>query len=869
MNSIRSHLVVILLMLLGQPLTAQTVWRGEVTEKVSGDKVGGAMLFLIDGESNRSLAVTQSDDEGRFEFRSKATIAEGHPVVVRGTLVGYLAYKERLVYRSGVSLKLQMEATSYELREVKIEAPAVREVGDTIIYRASAFAQKQDKTISQVIARMPGLEVVGGGQIRYEGKAINKFYIEQMDLLGRRYSIASNSLRPEDVASVEVYRNHEPIRMLTKESLSDRAALNIRLTEQAKGRWLAWAAAGVGVSPFLYDFDGRLMRLLSTSQGIYLAKANDTGRDMTAELRDHELSMSRRQHFSLNELAALDFYQSMSEVLKNSPMGRRARFNHSHVLSGNHLFKVGEHRFLRFNATYLDELTSSSRSETIAYSLPDRAEEILSSQQSYRLRVQKMTLGGEYEYNGDLSYFVNKSKMEYQTGHSQDQLQQDKGAYQQTLSLPYLKIENSTEWLFRISRTLLKLENSAKYLSRHQSIEISLPLSQAIESSLYDNSLSIGTKWQWGFHQFSNRIQWDIQYHDVALKSSWVNDEKPMHAGFLSNSFTYSPEYSWRDGGWYIFALLPATYYLFKYPRAESDLFRVAPTVKVSHYWDNNLKVDGMYRWYHNIVGAASQFPGLRVRDSRRLTESHPDPYLGSTHYANLGLTYTVPVSGTSILADTHYSRSRRRYTSSTLLEEGYIVMRQIPQLSYGANIGAMLRASQTFWKANLMLTLHTTYDRDWIQLFIQNELSHIITDSYLGRVEVSYQPIPELKIEYEGSLSGSQTTQTEGALSRLPQVYQQQHKGSLLWWVTNGWSATLSAVHHQVSTLQVGAKSQATFVDIASKYYGKKVEVELRLSNITNQRCHEAVTIVEPHIVRTFTPLRPFEVMLTFTLNH
>lgn len=178
-------IVTTILLLWGLPLSAQSVLRGEVTDMESGNGVAGAMLFLIDGESNRSLAVTQSGDDGRFEFKCHKTIAEGHPIIIRATLIGYLAYKERFSYQSGVPLKIQLEPTSYQLKEVKIKAPAVREVGDTIIYRTSAFAQKQDKTLSQVIERMPGLEVVGGGQIRFEGKAINKFYIEQMDLLNR------------------------------------------------------------------------------------------------------------------------------------------------------------------------------------------------------------------------------------------------------------------------------------------------------------------------------------------------------------------------------------------------------------------------------------------------------------------------------------------------------------------------------------------------------------------------------------------------------------------------------------------------------------------------------------------------------------
>lgn len=42
------------------------------------------------------------------------------------------------------------------------------------------------------------------GQISYQGTAINKFYIEGMDLLGGKYNIATNNISNDDVGSVEI-----------------------------------------------------------------------------------------------------------------------------------------------------------------------------------------------------------------------------------------------------------------------------------------------------------------------------------------------------------------------------------------------------------------------------------------------------------------------------------------------------------------------------------------------------------------------------------------------------------------------------------------------------------------------------------------
>lgn len=63
-------------------------------------------------------------------------------------------------------------------------ADRIREQGDTIIYNVGSFAQQQDRSIGDVLKRMPGIDVANHGKIQYQGEDINKFYIEGSDLLG-------------------------------------------------------------------------------------------------------------------------------------------------------------------------------------------------------------------------------------------------------------------------------------------------------------------------------------------------------------------------------------------------------------------------------------------------------------------------------------------------------------------------------------------------------------------------------------------------------------------------------------------------------------------------------------------------------------
>ena len=116
-----------------------------------------------------------------------------------------------------------------------MKAKPVRLSGDTIKYLLNTYAKPEDRTLADVLSRVPGFEVnKENGAIRYEGKSISNFYIEGMDMMGGKYGVATKSLPKDDVATVEVMKHHHPIRVLDDFTYSDDNALNIRMKNGAK-----------------------------------------------------------------------------------------------------------------------------------------------------------------------------------------------------------------------------------------------------------------------------------------------------------------------------------------------------------------------------------------------------------------------------------------------------------------------------------------------------------------------------------------------------------------------------------------------------------------------------------------------------------
>ena len=88
---------------------------------------------------------------------------------------------------------------------------------------------KGDRSIEDVIKKLPGIEVSETGVISYDGEPINNFYIEGLNLMGGNYAVASQNIKPQDVAAVSVYERHQPKKALKNVVESKSAALNLKL----------------------------------------------------------------------------------------------------------------------------------------------------------------------------------------------------------------------------------------------------------------------------------------------------------------------------------------------------------------------------------------------------------------------------------------------------------------------------------------------------------------------------------------------------------------------------------------------------------------------------------------------------------------
>ncbi len=376
---------------------AKNIITGTVAEASDRSPIVGANVLIKDS-NGKMLTYGISDDGGRFSIE---TPDGAENLYIQVTMIGYKTFSAPCKVNAQ-PWTILMEEGALQLQEVVVKADRIRENGDTITYNVGSFAQKQDRTIGDVLKRMPGIDVANNGRIKYQGTDINKFYIEGNDLLGGKYGIATNGISHDDIGAVEVMENHQPMQVLRGLSFSDQAAINLKMKNKSKATLLVHGTLGGGWSQqphgALWQGDIFTMMVNGKYQMITTLKGNNTGLNLLDQLSDFT---SDRTDESMSG------YISLSSPTTPNLQKRRSYFNRSWLVSSSHLLKTNKDGEMKAQIDYQNDRVTARGTNTTTYFLDSGDRVILEDKNSLSHR-SAVTGKFSYEVN-EKKYFLNNT----------------------------------------------------------------------------------------------------------------------------------------------------------------------------------------------------------------------------------------------------------------------------------------------------------------------------------------------------------------------------------------------------------------------------------------------------------------------------
>ncbi len=848
---------------------AQQEITGRVLNSQTREPVVSANVTVHPVGSSSILTYGITEADGTFILKGKDL-----PDSVALTVSAMTIERQSKTIKSDASpVEFLVTEKMMELQEVIIDAPKIRQLGDTIHYDVASFLDETDRSIGDVLEKLPGVQVLSSGQILYQNKEISKFYIEGLDLLQGKYGLATKNVDAEKVASVQILENHQPIKALKGMEIPDNAAINLKLKQSAFGAFFATAQLGAGLSPLLLSNEVVGMRFTRSRQNMLVYKGDNSGRDISRELT----SYYGQRGTGMNNLLSL--------VAPSPPSIKEQHwlFNDGHMVSLNDLRSLRKDLTLTTNVNYLhDKQKSSSLSKNDIFLTSSDTVHIIEDMNAHFL---KRELEGSIALEGNRdNYFLNNKLDIRTTWNSSTSNTGGSDPVSQFLQLPTFHIENDFDYLRREESRRNRVKANVAYTTRSHSLDVSPVLyevlanpdslaRQNVSHGQFNASASISVNRDLQRFSFGYNAGASFSHQEMESALFSGNDFLPVNGDSLENDIrrteaklSFSPNIGYRrKSGLYTYFSLPLNLLFL----AREDMVRdqenngeyllVSPHLSFQYHVTARLNIHFNVSYSNNIGALNEDYRGYILNTYRGMNRGDGILSKNSRASAYANLEYKNPFTTLFTSANFYYNNSWRNMLYN-------IVYNGILSSSVGvlyphssSNWGARHSIGQSIDAINSEVRLGTVFDRNQSVTLHQGEVSGFSSSSFSVSPSITTDIGRFMIISYRASYRHARAKIRDNEMPTLHYV-SQDIATSLI--PAKGLSLTLSFNHYYNNAIESSARS-SWFGNVGVRYRMKNVDWMLDWTNIFNTRRFVTYSYSDISSYYSVYGLRPVEVLL------
>ena len=840
---------------------AQVNVAGKVIDKESNEPLVGASV-IIKGADGKIKKFASSKSDGGFAI----TI----PSVTGCYLeVAMMSFAKQSIPLDSVSfpLTVYMEPGTTLLKEVTVKAGRIREQGDTITYNVGSFAQQQDRSIGDVLKRMPGIDVANNGKIQYQGEDINKFYIEGSDLLGGKYGIATNGISHEDVGAVEVMENHQPMQVLSGISFSDKAAINLKLKNKAKATWTFHGDAGGGWSwqPEGAVWDGELfaMAVMPGFQNITTLRTNNTGENLASSSTD--FFADRRQ-------TGLSQYVGIGLPGVPSLSDKRTLFNRSFLVSTNSLWKLKNGEF-KANIDYSFNRVTADASNITTYFL-DEGNRIITENRS--------GTGHSHSLNGKFIYELNQK-----TAFINNTLQTDidwndvclttTGSLPngQSAKLPDYYVSNKFKMIRRFKgKHLVTFQSVNEWESLPQTLNLDMN-SQQFRQHISDHAFYTHESAAYALNikgltlSLEGGIKGYIRSMDSQLPK--LPEELPgLTENVVSTNYLTvyaTPKFEYWVRRMNLSLNLPVSYAHYSFDKAIANHDEVYFSPSLSFNWKPNNRLSGTLRGGlgRSPMNLNLIHPGLIMTNYRTLKSGVDDFYNSSSQNVSASVNYKHTRHGLFANGMVMHSWSHVPYTMAQQLYGDYVVYSYADAKNDAKTLMAMGNIGKTLDFMRGSCNVNGSFRRSESHLLSQQQSVNSVSTGWSIGGKINGNPCRWFSFDYRIDFSDSRLTMNGLSESWLSTM---ENELSLTFIPHRKWQWTVSGEHYRNELTEHNYKNIVMLDTKLTFQLNKRIEFSASLTNILNKQSYNYTSYSQLSSFESRRQLRGRQLLFSVTLR-
>ena len=835
--------------------------KGRVIDVDTKEGLVGASV-IIKGEDGKIKKYSTSKAEGDFSMTVPSV--EGCHLDV--TMMGF---EKQSIPLDSVSFPLEvlLYPGSTLLKEVTVKADKIREQGDTITYNVGSFAQAQDRSIGDVLKRMPGITVENSGKIQYQGEDINKLYIEGSDLLGGKYGIATNGINHDDVGVVEVMENHQPMQVLSGISFSDKAAINLKLKNKAKATWTVHGDAGGGYSwqPEGAVWDGEIfaMAVIPGFQNITTLKTNNIGEDLSSQATDF---------FSSSRGTALNDYVNISLPGVPNLNRNRTLFNRSVLASLNSLWKLKNGEFKSQIDYSFNRITADATNIT-TYFL-DEGNRIITEDRNGKDKTHSLSAKFIYELNQKTAFINNTLK----TNLDWDNISLGMTGTlpnDQSACLPNYYVANDFKLIKRFKgKHLVTFKSMIEWESLPQNLSVNMSEFIA-RQKIRDHSFFTDESAAYAFSLkgVTLSLEGGIKAYVRSMNSELTGISEEIPGDFINtvstNYFTvYAvPKFEYWVNRFNVTLNIPLSYSYYRFDKAIADRneFYFSPSLSVNWKPNNKLSLTLRGGTGRSPMSLNLIQPGLIMTDYRSFRIGTDNFFNSSSQNVSASVTYKHTRHGLFANAYLMQSWSHLPYTLSQQLFGDYIFNSYADAKSDGKMFMGMGSIGKTLDFIRGSLNINGSFSRNESHLFSQNEEINSIGTSWSVGAKINGTPARWLSIDYKFNYSSSRLEMNSTKANWLGSMENELLFNIML---HKKWEWHISGEYYR-NELTTDYFKNVFLLDTKVIFkLNKKIEFSCSLTNVLNQKTYNYITYNQLNSFESQRWLRGRELLFAITLR-
>ena len=245
-------------------------------EKQNIDNINVQLL-----KNNKTIDFKTTNENGVCSF----IVSEKGIYILKFTSMLYKTKFVEINTQEKTNFEVILESQITEIQEVKIKSrPKIAFMKeDTISYNIKALKDGTERTVEDLVRKLPGLDINENGKVTNKGNIVGQVLVDGNEFFGKNHKMATQNITADMIEGIDLWQNYTTI------SGNQSTALNLKLKDEYKGKITGNAEANYG-NKNSYLVHANLFKFSKVGNLALIADANSIAKDPIGIMDFYEMN---------------------------------------------------------------------------------------------------------------------------------------------------------------------------------------------------------------------------------------------------------------------------------------------------------------------------------------------------------------------------------------------------------------------------------------------------------------------------------------------------------------------------------------------------------------------------------------------------